>query len=254
MSLYSAHYGNADGTPLVLLHGWGMHSGVWQPLLEQLSDYSITLIDLPGLGRSAAAVPEPYTLDAVSELLAEVAPEQAAWLGWSLGGIVAMAFADRYPQRVSKLVTLASSPCFVQRGDWTAGMDRQTFNEFEAAVADNPAKTLQRFNMLQVQGSATARADLKQLKAVLAETEMPHVHGLLNSLALLQDDYRDLFAEVEHPALHILCQLDTLAPADIASQLTGICPQAETAVLPGQSHVPFISSAEQLASVVDNWI
>jgi len=254
MSLYSAHYGNADGTPLVLLHGWGMHSGVWQPLLELLTDYSVTVIDLPGLGRSSATLPEPYTLDAVAELLAEVSPEQAVWLGWSLGGIVAMAFAQRYPQRVSKLVTLASSPCFVQRDDWAAGMDGQTFNEFESSLAQSPAKTLKRFNMLQVQGSVTARIDLKQLKAVLAETEMPHVHGLLNSLALLQNDYRGLFSSIEHPALHILCQLDTLAPADIASQLAVICPQAETAMLPEKSHVPFLSSPDELLRVVDRWL
>ncbi len=45
---------NTASSPLVLIHGWGMHGGVWQPLLEQLaSHFCLYVIDLPGMGYSA---------------------------------------------------------------------------------------------------------------------------------------------------------------------------------------------------------
>ena len=252
--LYVAHYGDPDGKPLVLIHGWGMHSSVWNPLVERLAHYAVTLIDLPGLGRSADLIPDPYSLDAVVELLADVAPEKATWLGWSLGGIAAMAFAEQYPERVSKLVTLATSPCFVQRDDWSAGMAPQVFAEFEASLKDNPVKTLQRFNMLQVQGSASARSDLKQLKLLLAETSQPSATGLSYSLALLRDDYRYLFSGIKLPVLHILCQLDSLAPAEIASGLVELCPTAKVEVLSEQSHVPLVSAPEKVVALLESWL
>ena len=43
-----------QGPDLVMLHGWSMHSGVWQPLAELLAkQFTLHLIDLPGHGQSA---------------------------------------------------------------------------------------------------------------------------------------------------------------------------------------------------------
>ncbi|WP_299194452.1 alpha/beta fold hydrolase [uncultured Amphritea sp.] len=245
--LYSQQQGNPQGQPLVLLHGWGMHSGVWYTLLPELQqDFHIILIDLPGLGRSAASLPGCYDLASVTRLLAEVAPASAVWLGWSLGGIIAMEFAQRYPERVSGLITLGTSPCFVERPDWCFGMDEATYSQFEDDLAANPAKTLQRFNMLQVQGSSTARADLKSLKQILSEVA-PTPPALVDSLALLRDDYRSIYNATEHPSLHLLCDQDMLAPAAMAGALSLLQPKADVNVLAGQSHVGFLSAPQCLA-------
>src|SRR5690606_21409299 len=75
------------GAPLVLLHGWAMHGGVFAPLVERLCDrFQLHLVDLPGHGRSrdSAVVLEP---DAVVDAVAQRVPE-APWLGWSLGGML----------------------------------------------------------------------------------------------------------------------------------------------------------------------
>ena len=48
-----------DGPPIVLLHGWGLHGGVFAPLVERLADrFTLHCVDLPGHGRSrASAIP-----------------------------------------------------------------------------------------------------------------------------------------------------------------------------------------------------
>ena len=54
MSLFHAVRG--QGQPLVLLHGWAMHAGIFGPLLDTLADdFELHLVDLPGHGRSAGA-------------------------------------------------------------------------------------------------------------------------------------------------------------------------------------------------------
>lgn len=120
MSLHVETRGES-GAELVLLHGWGLASEIWEPLLPQLTEhYRLTLIDLPGLGRSPslALMEREQVVDA---LLAR-APSRALWLGWSLGGSLALAAAARAPERVSGLMLLAATPCFVQRDAWPWAM------------------------------------------------------------------------------------------------------------------------------------
>lgn len=248
--LHTQQQGNPQGKPLVLLHGWGMHSGIWQTLIPELeAKYCITLIDLPGLGLSANCLPKPYALEAVIRLLAEVAPESALWLGWSLGGIMTMAFAQRYPERVSGLITLGSSPCFVERRDWSFGMEEALYGQFERDLQDSAGKTVQRFNLLQVKGSPIARADLRLLKQIVAEVN-PTSEGLIASLSLLREDYRDLYRNAQVSSLHLLCELDTLAPAAMAEVLAQLQPAAQVEQLAGFSHVGFLSEPTPLADKI----
>ena len=102
-----------DKPGLVLLHGWGVNQGVWQGIRAQLAD-SVTLItpDLPGFG-SQSHYPLPYSLDAVVAQLATQIPDNSYLCGWSLGGLLAIALANRYPEKVQQLGLIGASPCFV---------------------------------------------------------------------------------------------------------------------------------------------
>jgi pimeloyl-[acyl-carrier protein] methyl ester esterase len=75
-----------QGPDLVLLHGWSMHSGVWQPLAELLAEkFTLHLVDLPGHGTSEWHSDALQINNILDELERNV-PETAFWLGWSLGG------------------------------------------------------------------------------------------------------------------------------------------------------------------------
>ncbi|WP_286239800.1 alpha/beta fold hydrolase [Neptuniibacter halophilus] len=244
MSLYHERRENPGKPELVLLHGWGMNSQVWGDFADCLaSAFSLTLIDLPGLGRSYD-FPQPYTCEAVLSLLAEVAPEQASWLGWSMGGQLALAFAERYPQRVEKLVTIASNPCFVQRPDWSCAMPEATHAEFEAGLEANLSKTLNRFVMLQTQGAEAGRETLKFLKQLLRETEPS---APIESLGLLRDDLRPLLGRLKHPILQVFGDQDLLVPVAAAEACEALSGQP-VIVYPGAGHLPFYSHREQLCA------
>ena len=253
MKLHYEHYGNSENPALVLLHGWGMNSQVWQPLIEPLSrHYHLTLIDLPGQGASRD-FPEPYRRDEVIAALLAVAPEKASWIGWSLGGQLALALAAKAPQRVERLVMIASNPCFVQREGWSEGMSAETYQGFADALDLNAAKTLSRFIMLQVQGAEDARASLKQLKAVLAAQQEP-ASALAQSLALLTEDERCSLAQLSQPLLMLLGAEDQLVPASVAEACKAIRPQTEIRVYAGAAHVPFISHTEVLLADLQEFL
>ena len=59
---------------LVLLHGWGLNHAIWQPIAAQLAnECDVIALDLPGYG-NAVDSPEPYTLDALADQLAQAIP------------------------------------------------------------------------------------------------------------------------------------------------------------------------------------
>ena len=72
------------GPELVLLHGWGMSSAVWDDLVPELSaSYRVIRVDLPGHGHSAGV---PFgDLDAVIARLRPLVSAPATWVGWSMG-------------------------------------------------------------------------------------------------------------------------------------------------------------------------
>ena len=88
-----------EGIPnLVLIHGWGMHGGVWQPVIKKLSQhFNLHIIDLPGMGFSRPI--EPSHLEAVAKKVIEVLPDNADVCGWSFGTHIAMKVALMQPER-----------------------------------------------------------------------------------------------------------------------------------------------------------
>ncbi|MFC6669644.1 alpha/beta fold hydrolase [Marinobacterium aestuariivivens] len=226
MSLHVERSGRKAGSgrpPLVLLHGWGLGSDVWGPLLPALEPhFDLTRVDLPGLGRSKA-YPEPYTLENVAAAILEQAPAQAVWLGWSLGGLVACEAARQAPQRVVALVTVASNPCFVARDGWSCAMPPETFDDFVRRLAVDPGRTLASFALLQTQGAEGGREALRLLKSLIGTLEPT---ALALALKLLAEDGRQTLASLPQPMLHIFGSEDRLVPAALVTELAGTVPQA----------------------------
>jgi pimeloyl-[acyl-carrier protein] methyl ester esterase len=110
--IHQETYGS--GKPIVLVHGWAMHTGIWRDFAKQLAKhYRVTCIDLPGHGQSEAL--QTFTLEQISELLARnVDAGPACWLGWSLGATVVLDFAKRFPEHCSALILMTGNPHFTQ--------------------------------------------------------------------------------------------------------------------------------------------
>ncbi len=252
MTLYTQTAGH--GPELVLLHGWGLHGGVWDAFVPLLEDaFRVTRIDLPGHGYSAWS--GETTLDALAGAVLSAAPARAHWAGWSLGGMIALRAALLQPARVSTLVSIASSPCFVRKPDWQSAMLPQLLDSFASDLEQDYVRTLNRFLALQVRGSAHATDVLKRLRQTLLARGQPRPEGLRAGLEVLRSS--DLRAGLPHlhcPALLLMGERDTLVPPAAGRAAAALLPGARLAVIAAAGHAPFVAAPDAVAYHMRNFL
>ena len=252
MGLFTQASGNGPG--LVLIHGWGLHGGIWDGLVPLLEPhFRVIRVDLPGHGRSAWS--GEVTLDAMVERVVTAVPDAAAWLGWSMGGLVALRAAMLHPDKVNALVTVASSPCFVRRPGWQSAMLPALLDTFATELEQDYRRTLDRFLALQVRGSANASAVLKNLRTTLLSHGVPQAAGLRAGLEVLRNtDLRSELNTIHCPILMLMGERDTLVPVGVSEDLRRYCPEAMIEVVANAGHAPFIAAPEKVALKVTEFL
>lgn len=246
---------SGTGRELFLIHGWGMNASVWLPWVKQLtSDYRVTLAELPGHGESPWEESQ-LELDDWADQLLRVAPDNAVWIGWSLGGLVMQRAALLQPQKLQGMLAMASSPCFVQRPDWNCAIAPAVLNDFAAELQADSNKTLRRFLSLQVQGASDARSILRQLQLEFSKRPPPRAEALQTGLDLLLDvDLRPFLAQIDLPMSWILGDRDTLVPDCLAQALPRLCSGVSVQVIQGAAHAPFLSHPQQCTQLLQEFL
>lgn len=105
LKLYFEHQG--EGTPLILLHGFGQHGGSWEPFLSAYAKFfNVIVPDMRGCGRSQAVEPG-FTVaelaDDIVSLMDHIEAKTAHVVGWSLGGTVGIELGIGHGDRLVSL-------------------------------------------------------------------------------------------------------------------------------------------------------
>ena len=235
------------GPPLVLLHGWAMHGGVFAPLVARLRDrYSLHVVDLPGHGLSRD-VDVPLALDACVDAIAAIVP-RAPWCGWSLGGLVALQAAATQPQQVPALAMLCASPCFVRAEHWKFGVSAEIFRDFADGLRSDYRATLDRFVALEAFGSEHAKDEIRALRDELFARGEPAAPALADGLALLEtSDLRARLPALRVPSLWLAGRRDRLVDPRAMRDAAALAPGARFAVVEHAGHAPFLTHADDVA-------
>lgn len=235
--------------PLVLLHGWGMGPGVfadWRPWLEPCRQVHCPAwsdrLAPPGSGHPG----EPLAATAAS--LADGVDGPAHWVGWSLGGLIALAAARVRPAAVGRVTLIAATPRMAAAPGWP-GIDPLELERFRCELEREPMATHDRFLALQVRGSEGARSVLRTLRRSVAADGLPSMGVLLSGLdRLLQSDLRSDLDALSCPVDAVLGGCDALVPPAVATCLEALDVPAR--VIPGAGHAPFISHPGVVADAV----
>jgi pimeloyl-[acyl-carrier protein] methyl ester esterase len=264
MSLHVDTVGS--GAPLLLIHGWGMHGGVWTEVAQKLAaDFRVHSIDLPGygfsVGRDSSRLADDVgmnpdlQIDAIVDQLTMQFGEPLTVCGWSLGGQIAMHWAAREPDKVSRLILLASTPCFAEREDWSFGMESKVLEKFAAELEQNHAATLRRFITLQLRGSENERELLTMLRERLFSRGEPDMRALRAGLNILRDvDLRSELQGITQPTLVIAGERDKLTPQQASHYLAQAIPSAHLVEIKGAAHAPFLSHPDDFVRHVKNFL
>ena len=244
-----------QGPVLLLVHGWAMHGGVFAPLARALEpDFDVITVDLPGHGGSRDSA-LPLALGPVADALAALIDAQpskrALVAGWSLGGLVATALAARHPDRVRGLAMLAASPRFVQGTDWPAGMDPRVFELFGEELGRDYRGTLDRFLMLEAQGSAHLREELRYLRDAVYARGEPAPRALQEGLGLLHDsDLRAALPGLAMPSLWIAGRRDRLVSPQAMQAAAALAPRSRFQQYDHAGHAPFLTEPKAVAEAL----
>ena len=141
MSLFLQTTG--EGPDIVFLHGWGMNAEVWFEIQQAMEKaYRVTVIDLPGYGRSKDH-DGSFELDKLVKLIASHITDHSIIVGWSLGGLIAQGIAIDFPDKIRKLVLVASNAQFQQSDDWKCAMKTDVLDGFIKNLHQDYKSTLQ---------------------------------------------------------------------------------------------------------------
>lgn len=250
---------------LVFLHGWGADSRVWDDfiptLLEAIGDErEMVFIDLPGFGFNSDISIEDY--NSLLLQLSRQLPSNTTLIGWSLGGMIATQLASRHPERIGRLITIATNPRFIKDETLTAGLkkpwkhalDRSTLEDFQQSFADDSADTFKRFIALQAKGDSERKLVTDKLKAFddFSEEQAPSWQCALNYLTEI--DNRNALRNITQPGLHIFGKSDALVPYGAARMVQRLAPSHWVEVVANAGHAPHISSARHVAAAINSFL
>lgn len=254
----------SNAPALLLIHGWGAGSYIWRGCIELLrADFDIYLLDLPGHGLNcdlSFVCIEDFINQFAKQFLilssCDLAlPKHFSIIAWSLGGLFASLLAQKFSNRVSALVTIATNQCFVSHDTWLPAMPASLFKAFSQALtndSDASEKVLSRFYALQTQGVPSARNDVKNIKTLLGDTSHC-VSGLQQGLAWLSDyDLSSCWEGLSTPTLRQFGAHDNLVPRAAADLIATRYPHHSVEVFEQSAHLPFITERDSwLLSTVD---
>jgi len=235
------------GPPLVLLHGWAMHGGVFAPLVARLRDrYTLHVVDLPGHGLSRDSG-VPLVLDACVDAIAAQVPV-APWCGWSLGGLIALHAAATRPTQVPALALLCANARFVRGEDWRYGVSPEIFRDFATGLRADYRATLDRFIALEAFGSDHAKEEIRTLRDDLFARGEPAADVLADGLELLETtDLRAVLPTLAVPSLWLAGRRDRLVDPRAMRDAAALAPRATLHVFEHAGHAPFLTHADEVA-------
>ncbi|MCY1339414.1 alpha/beta fold hydrolase [Pseudomonas jinjuensis] len=246
----TSYLATGQGHPVVLIHGVGLNKEMWGGQMVGLApQFQVIAYDM--LGHGASPRPEPGTgllgyAEQLRELLEHLGLRQATVIGFSMGGLVARAFALHYPQHLEGLVILNS--VFNRSAEQRAGVIERTRQAAEHGPDANAEAALSRWFSREYQ--AANPAQIEAIRQTLASND-PQGYLTTYELFATQDMYRaDDLGSIKVPTLVATGELDPGSTPEMARQLAERIPGAQVAVLDEQRHMMPVESPRLVNQVL----
>jgi YbgC/YbaW family acyl-CoA thioester hydrolase len=224
-----------DGHVVVLLHGYPFDRTMWRDQLLGIQGHRVLAPDLRGFGateRGDGSLGVGDYADDVAALLDTLGIQRAVIVGLSMGGYVALAFAERHRERLAGLVLMDTKAT----PDDAAG--RQGRDDAIATItAEGTAKPIA--GMMEKLFAADTPAEVRE--RVLAMMQRATPSAMIGALTAMRDrpDRATLLPRLaEVPALVLVGSEDRLTPPDANRFIAETLPGAEFVLVEGAGHLP----------------
>ncbi len=250
VALHYVYEGNPGGAPLVFINSLGTDLRIWAGVVPFFTaHHPVIRFDKRGHGLSDCP-PGPYTISALADdlsgLLDYLHLEAVILIGVSIGGMIALDFAGRRPERVKALVLCDTGPKIGTTQAWNERIEAIRQNGmaslaetilgrwFSAGfISQQPARYRGYYNML---------------------TRMPAEGYTAACEAIREADLSAVVGSIAAPALVVGGMEDLATPPDLVRSLVEALPQAQLELLPGVAHLPSIEQPALLAARIQQFL
>ena len=226
-----------EGTPLLILHGWGGSLESWKPVQEILSaGYKVVCPDLPGFGKSEAPL-EPWDVSDYEkwtlEFLNYLKIRKCHLLAHSFGGRVAVKLSADRPGKISKLILCSPA------GVMDSGLKKKTI---ELAVCAGKRIPLGFFKK-------TAR---KILHFLLRKKDYVKAQGVMRETfkKVVEEDLSGYLDRIKSKTLIVWGRKDKMVPVKQAYFFHERIENSELEILKKRGHSPHLEEPEELVNLL----
>ncbi|WP_423064047.1 alpha/beta fold hydrolase [Candidiatus Paracoxiella cheracis] len=207
---------------------------------------------MPGRGKSDW-ISNIKTIHDMADAILSHLPKNAIYIGWSFGGLVTFSIAARYPDRVSQIIGIATTPKFIESDNWEgvpapgfqAGFEeikKLGFNHFFRAHYD--------FEFAKFYPKPVSYHQLIQL---LDNTPKQELETLLHGIHLC--DYTDLradFQTLQCPIDLLLGENDSAVPLSAHAAIKSLNDNVYLHIIPNAQHMPFWTHPAEFQDKLQN--
>ena len=234
---------SGKGRLLLLLHGFTESSEIWDdftPILKK--NYACLSIDLPGHGNSEA-LPEAHTMEVMAEIVKNIIDisgfKDCIMIGHSMGGYVALAFAEAYPEYLKGLCLFHSSAL-----DDTPEIMKNRDKTIEI-VKNNKFSFLSQFipDLFAPENKSKFQNEILKL---VKSSESMSVEGIINAIVgmKMRKNHEETLIHIKCPVLFIAGKKDSRVPLDKVILQIALPRHAESLILDNVGHMGYIEEKD----------
>ena len=244
-----------NGTPVLLVHAFPMHAGMWDPQIQALGDrFRFITPDLMGFGASTA--PEDraaYSVDGYADdlaaLLDELGIDDVTLVGLSMGGYIAFAFLRKYRSKVSALV-LADTRA---EADDEAGKAKRSGQQDMVAEGGTAGLIDALVGALLGGSTRDEKADVVDKVRKVMDNPAAGFIGALEALKNRPDSSGEL-AQIDVPTLVIVGEDDAVTTPEMARRIHDNVAGSKLVEIPRVGHLSNLEDAEAFNAALEEFL
>ena len=242
--LFVRESGPPDAPPLVLLHGWSFDGEMtYYAVIPKLAErFRVIVPDHRAHGKSdriRGSFEIADLADDVAGVLDALGLDRVSLFGYSMGGMAAQAFANRYPGRVERLMLAATAAFPIDR---RRPLVRATFWLARAAARlSKKEAALFTYRFMMVSGIIEPRYGRWLWEALMTRDPTLYYES---GAAVWRFDSRPWIGRLSVPSLVFIPTVDTVVRADTQYELAALLPEADVIEIPGAGHEAILTRPE----------
>jgi len=259
---------HGTGFPVIFIHGYGAKKEIWRTQVEDISkEFQTITFDLRGTGESDR--PNiPYTMNMLAEdvkgLMNFIGVEKVHLIGRSFGGMIAQHFVLKYPEKVEKLILIATNFGRTET-DWVEIAKKGRLEEIET-IKHDPLKAFKqksrwvfhvKFRKEMEANPSKKFFNIFSMEDLIRESTInpSRSQDIINQAEAMKTHYTlERLHEIKNKTLLIAASHDRQTPVTVMTEMRKRIPNSELKVINEAGHFMTLSRASEVNEIILNFL